>query len=433
MKRFFFLGVSALLLCGGCQRPATVHAQQPATTTESIQAPQRAASATIKPVRKTFTHRIEAPGEVHADEQTPILAKITGYAKKVHKDIGDRVEAGDLLAELSVPEMEEELRQKEALVAQAKAEAKRAEQVAKAAQAKISYATSKDDEARAAISRSKAELSRAESQYERLKKSTSLISEDAIAELKLGYEAARAAVEERIAKSMAASATVTQSQAELAIARADIAVAEAKLKVAEAAAKTMSEVLAYATLKAPFDGVITRRNVDTGHFVQSSAAGSKSEPLFLVTRMHPVRVYVDIPENDATLIENKTKAVVRVQAIKGEQFDGAVKRSSWALDPKSRILRTEIDLPNHDGRLRPGMYAYATLLISHENVWAVPASAVVSKDNQRFVQIVADGQTRLVPVLTGLTDGNFVEIRSKANANGAWVGLDGSEEIVPAP
>jgi hypothetical protein len=112
-----------------------------------------------------------------------------------------------------------------------------------------------------------------------------------------------------------------------------------------------------------------------------------------------------------------------------------VRRSSFALDPKGRILRTEIDLPNKDGRLRPGMYAYATITIVHKDVWAVPASALVTKDHQTFCRLMVDGKATLTPVLVSLQDSQFIEVIKKraAEAEGGWQDFTGKEELAHGP
>jgi multidrug efflux pump subunit AcrA (membrane-fusion protein) len=309
---------------------------------------------------------IEAPGEIQADAQTLMFAKITGYVSKLDNDIGDYVKADKVLAELSVPEYDEELLQKEALVLQAKAELDRAKKLHGAAEASVQFAEAKIKEAKAARPRAAAELERAESTYVRLKKSSTVIAEEAIAETKLGHEASKAAVVEVEAKIKSAEAWHIEAVAKRDTAFSEIAVAESRVRVAEAAAKNMKEIVKYAKLTAPYDGFVVKRNVDLGDLVQPSAGVSKREPLFVFARMDPVRIYVDVPENDAVLIKNGTKATVRVQALGDEVFEGTVKRSSWSLDPKGRILRTQIDLPNPEGRLRPGMYAYATIIVVDE-------------------------------------------------------------------
>jgi multidrug resistance efflux pump len=141
-----------------------------------------------------------------------------------------------------------------------------------------------------------------------------VISGEAVEETRLGAEAARAAL---IRASTSASAARAESDARQAKARADVAVTVARLRVAQADARRMATLLGYAKLRAPFTGVVTCRKVDSGHFLQSSTAGPKGEPVFVVARADPVRIFVDVPENDAVLVGDGTRAVVRVQALRG--------------------------------------------------------------------------------------------------------------------
>jgi multidrug efflux pump subunit AcrA (membrane-fusion protein) len=139
----------------------------------------------------------------------------------------------------------------------------------------------------------------------------------------------------------------------------------------------------YATLRAPFAGVVTRRHVEVGHSLQPSAGGGAGEAVFVVARMDPVRVFVDVPEAEAGLVADGTPAAVTAQALPGATFRGAGTRTAWGLDPRQRTLRAEIDLPNPDGKLRPGMYAYAVLSVSRPGRLAVPATAVVAQGDQK--------------------------------------------------
>ena len=265
---------------------------------------------TVRPVRHTFTYKIEGPGEIQADEVTPMFAKISGYVQKINKDIGDVVKEGEIIAELSVPDMDAELLQKEALVGQAKAELERAAKLYDAASADLVYAEAKVKEAGAGRPRAAAELQRARSTYERLKKSASVLADEVLAETRLGFESAQAAVVEVEAKVNAAQAWQAGSAAKRLTAQADIGVAAARVRVAAAAARSMAELLKYAKLTAPYAGVITRRNADLGNFVQPNAGG-KSEPLFVMMRKDPVRIFVDVPENDAVLITDGTRKRAR--------------------------------------------------------------------------------------------------------------------------
>jgi RND family efflux transporter MFP subunit len=388
--------------------------------------------ATTKPVRKSLTYKIDGPGEIRPDEETPIYAKISGYAVNITKDIGDRVQEGDVLMELSVPDMDEELKQKEAAVVLAKKEVERARKAYNTAKADLAFAAAKIKEAEAGRPKAKAEVERAEELYARLKKSSSAISQEALAEYQLGVEVAKAAAVEVEARIESAKAWKAESEAKLDAAEIDIGVAEARVVEKEAAARHMAELLKYAKLPAPFKGVVTKRNVDTRHFVQSSISGAKGEPLFVVSKMDPVRVFVDVPENDAVYVTDGIKAVVRVQALEGEDFVGTVKRSSWSLDAKGRILRAEVNLPNPDFKLRPWMYAYTTITVVHDKVLAVPQAALVTKDDQTFCYVVENGKAVRTRVLTGLRDSHFAEVTKKRppGQEGAWQNFTGAEEIV---
>src|SRR5207244_4402027 len=116
------------------------------------------------------------------------------------------------------------------------------------------------------------------------------------------------------------------------------------------------------------------------------------------------RFYVDVPENDAALITDGLKAVVTVQALPGEKFDGHVSRSAWALEPGGRTLRTELRLEAEDERLRPGLYVYAVIPVERRGVRALPLTAVKQGD-QAFVWCVEDGKAVRTLVRTGFRDG----------------------------
>src|SRR5258708_5686388 len=189
---------AGLFLLAGCRPTADPSAQEKGPT--DIATPT---VKTVKPARKTMTHKIEQPGEIKAFLQTPILVRITGFVAKVYKDIGEPVKEGELLAELSVPEMDEELELKRAEVTVADAKIDQARKLSAAADADLKSAEAKVKEAESSRLRVVAELKRAESQYGRFKKSSVLTGEN-IEEAKLGVDVAEAAVAEVAAKTGAA-------------------------------------------------------------------------------------------------------------------------------------------------------------------------------------------------------------------------------------
>src|SRR5205823_4720356 len=159
------------------------------------------------------------------------------------------------------------------------------------------------------------------SQYERLARvgQSGVLDKETVEETRYGYEAAEAGLEEVEAKVKSAQAARDESAARLSKARADVSVAEAHLVVARENRDQMKALLQYARLTAPFDGVVTRRSVDTGHFVQPATA-TKGEALFVVERRDLVRVFVAVPEADAGWVHTGSQATVRVQVLPGQEF-----------------------------------------------------------------------------------------------------------------
>jgi HlyD family secretion protein len=421
-------------LTAGCNRPGE------APPAESPSAAEATEVAVAKPQRRTVRRLIAQPGyNIEAFQQTPVYAKIPGYVRKVRFDIGDRVRKGDVLAEVWVPEMEVELRQKEAAVRRADAEVWQARKVLAAAEADVKSAGALVKEAEAGRLRAQAQVKRARSQYERLSRAGrgGVIDQESVSETQLGFEASKAALAEVEAKIQSARAARDASRAKRDKAEADVSVAEAHLEVKRADRDHVKTLLGYTRVPAPFDGVVTRRNVDEDHFVQpADSSGARGGPLFTVEQVDPVRVFVNVPEVDAAWVRKDDPAVIRVQGLKGQEFKGKVTRSSYSLDPRARTLRTEIDLPNAGGKLRPGMYVYATILVEHPNVWALPAAAVVTRDEETFCYRVEGGKAVRTPVQVGLSDGKWVEVLKKQakpprpGGDASWQDFTGEEQIV---
>jgi RND family efflux transporter MFP subunit len=311
-------------------------------------------------------------------------------------DIGATVHKDDILAELYMPEMEVELKQKEAAVGQAASEIKQAD---------------------AAGVRARAEWTRAKSQFERMARLTSVVNKDEVEEYRLGFDAAQAGV---------------------AKADADVEVARARLKVAEADKDHVATLLQYTKVRAPYDGVITQRSVNTWDFVQPAAA-NKGESLFVVERIKPVRVFVNLPEPEAVWVRDGDAALIRVQSLQGPPFKGAVTRTAKSLNPQNRTLRTEIDLPNTEGKLLPGMFVNVTIIAEHKNVWAVPPTAIVVQGEQTFCFRVENSKAVRTPVQVGLRGSELVEVLkkqtkpAKAGEDGPWEEFAGDEEVISNP
>jgi len=163
-------------------------------------------------------------------------------------------------------------------------------------------------------------------------------------------------------------------------AEADRSAAEAHVAVAKADLAHANTMFAYTEIRAPYDGVVVTRSVDTGHYVQPASSGSK--PVMTVARTDQVRVFVDVPEMEAGGVDVGDPSALHVQALPRGDISAKVTRTSWSLDSANRSLRAEIDVPNEGSRLRPGMYAMATIELAHrENTLTVPATAIARDGN----------------------------------------------------
>src|SRR5262249_54403438 len=142
-------------------------------------------------------------------------------------------------------------------------------------------------------------------------------------------------------------------------------------------------LLEYTKIRAPFDGIVTgRRSINTGDFVQPAAG--KRESLFVVERIKPVRVFVNVQELEAIWVREGDAALIRAQGLPGQEFKGTVTRLSKSLQPQNRTLSTQIDLPNNDGKLLPGTYVSVTIIAEHKNVRSLPATAVLTQNEQHY-------------------------------------------------
>jgi RND family efflux transporter MFP subunit len=382
----------------------------------------------IKPVRKTITRYCEQPGQIAALEETPLYAKVSGYIHKIHVDIGDEVagptddEPGQLLIEIEVPELEKELAQKKAAVQQAESEIKQAQAAVKVARAMQDSAQALVEEAQAAMERVDADHERWKSELARITDlaSRGAVTDKLVDETKNKYSAAAAARQEVTAKIKSAQANSNEAGALIEKAEADLGAAQAKHAVAEAERDRLATLLTFAEIRAPFSGRVAARHADVGHLVNVGSSGK--EPLLVIVNTSTVRVYVDVPEVDAVYIQPQADAKIRLPALAGD-FEGQVTRGTWVLNPSTRTLRTEIDVPNDKGRLRPGMYAHARLKVAErEDALVLPKTALMSAGGQTSCwRIDSDGTLQRQALQTGIEAGGEVEILS---------GLTGVEQII---
>jgi RND family efflux transporter MFP subunit len=322
------------------------------------------------PRRVTVAQRLETNATLEAFEVTDLFAKVSGYLSDVRVDIGDHVKAGQVLAVISVPEMENELAEDKAQL--------------DSKQRSLETAERQVDHNKANVALQDVTLKR----QEELFKARNIAPQD--------LDQARANAD--IAK------------ADVGVAEANLAFAAAQVNLAAATVERIKTLIAYAQIVAPFDGVVAQRLVNRGDLVQA-ATSTRTTPLFTVQRIDTIRVFCDVPENDVPHLHLGDTAIVKPYGFEGKPFLGTVTRFSLALNPETRNMRTEIDLPNPDERLYPGMYAQVSLEMNrHPDALTVPAAAVGSDGVGSFVYTITDNRVTRVGINIGLTDSGRTEV-----------------------
>lgn len=382
------------------------------------------------PIRKTIQLYTEQPGRVVAFQETPILSKLPGYVESIQFDIGDKVARGQVLVRIHAPEYKDQLEQKRGLLGQTEAQLKQAEAALFAAEASANSSRSMVAQSEAGVGRTDAEYTRWNSELKRIQQ---LVSRGSVTpkladETTSQFQSAEAARKEALAIIESAKARQKEAEARVLTAKADIDAAKAKLKVAQSDISQAETMLAYAELTAPFDGIVTSRQVDVGHYVQPAGANN-AQPLMTVADVGRVRVFVNIPESESAWVdagyqnsEDGDQVTIFSPSLSNGKVESRVTRTSLHLDPLSRSLMAEIDLDNTELNLLPGAFVTTRLLLEQrENVLTLPTGALVKSNDGMKCCIIIDGKIQHRPIELGLRTGDEIEIKT---------GLDGSETVV---
>jgi HlyD family secretion protein len=268
-----------------------------------------------------------------------------------------------------------------------------------------------------------ADLARWQAEFHRVEElhAARALTGSLVDETRSKLRSSEAASEETAAQITSADVALIQRLAALDSARSDVVAAASAIDVAREDAGTALARLAYTIIEAPFDGIVTQRNVSTGDLTQP---GSDKPPLFIVARSDIMTIRVNVPEAFAAEVNPGDRATVRLQEMKNSTVEGKVTRISWALDPKTRTIRVEIDIPNPGARLQPGLYAYATVIAEERpDVITLPVTALVSESGKDYCVAIIAGRAARRFVKVGLSDGTRTEVVS---------GLDGREAVVKA-
>src|SRR5271154_3785006 len=316
--------------------------------------------AVVQPKAESGNDELVLPGNLQAYTESPIFARTNGYLLRWYKDIGSRVQKGELLASIDTPEVDQELSQ---------ARASREQIKAALALAKISA-----------------------DRWTNLRKTDSVSQQEADQQTS-GYQQALA-----------------------------------NLAAADANVRRLEELESFKNVYAPFSGVLTRRNVDPGALINSGAgttggAGATGRELFDIARVDPLRVYVSVPQAYAPSMKVGVKANVTLQEFPGQKFVGTVVRTAEAIDPATRTLNTEVDVPNKDAKLLPGSFGQVHFATgtSVPRI-TIPVNAMLFRAQGAQVAVVGeDSKVHLQPIIIGRDFGSTLEILGGIDVNDRMV------------
>jgi RND family efflux transporter MFP subunit len=308
----------------------------------------------------TAPRRIDLPGTTQAFESATIFARATGYVGQRFVDIGSEVKAGDMLALISAPDLDQQLIQARAQVVQIQA----------------------------SIDQTRANLDLADVTNKRTSK---LVTE--------GWTSKQQGDVDRLTFKAQTAA---------------LSVAEANLKVQQAVVARLEQLTAFERVTAPFDGVITTRQIDTGSLV--TADTSSGTPMFSMDRINVLRVLVFVPQDVVFAIKDGDEAEVTVPEQPGRIFKGRIARNAGSLQPGTRTLLTEVDIDNADEALRAGVYCTVTMFAPRpQPTIIIPSQSVIFNQNGLSAAVFDNGVARLRSLNVLRDDGAQVEIRSGLN------------------
>jgi RND family efflux transporter MFP subunit len=338
--------------------------------------------------RENLSSKLMVAGQFQAFQEVDLHAKVSGYIRRINVDIGDRVRAGQVIATLEVPELNAQV---------------------VGAQAEVRHSQSEIERAKSEVTGAESNHAALHASYTRLdqasKQRPGLIAEQELDDARAKDQDAEAHV--NIAKS-----ALEATEQQLGVSRAD-----------NQRVQTMSD---YSVVTAPFSGVVTMRYADTGSLIQAgTTSNTQSMPVVRLAQSDMLRLRMPVPESDVPFVENGGEVQITVQAT-GRTFTGRIIRFSRALDATTRTMLAEVDVPNPDLKLSPGMYAQTVISLQQRNdVLTIQTQAVVQGEGAAYVLTVdPSGKVQKKVVLLGIQGPDKVEVTSGL-ADGDMVILSG--------
>lgn len=321
-----------------------------------------------------IAHRLTVAGVFQPFQEIDVHGKVSGYIRHIYVDIGDKVHQGQTLAVLEVPELQAQVEGAQASVDRSRQEIARLQQ--DVARAQAGYAAT-------------------HANYTRLKQAS---------DQQPGLVAVQE-LDDALARDRSAAAQVDA-------AKSAVAAAEGQLGVSRANKMRVSSMVQYATITAPFTGVVTMRYADTGSLIPAGTSESNAQAVVKLAQSDVLRLRMPIPEEDVPFVHEGSQVVVHVQAT-GQSFPGKVVRFTRDVSSATRTMLTEVDVKNPQLTLSPGMYAEVDFDLQRKNnALLVPAASIVQGDTPAVFVVGPSGKVEQKPVTLGISSANVQEITS---------------------
>lgn len=357
----------------------------------------------VKPERRDLEVKVASTADVLPAKQAAIFSKVSGYIRRIHADRGDFVREGQLLVEIDDQELQAQVEHARATVL--------------SGQAGLGMARTQLDGNRANLENQRANLAKARAvaendarQAERMKK---LFEGGLVSAFE--WDNARTAADSSRASVQSAEAQLLLAQTQIATSESQVRVSQAQVETQQASLRLAETNLGNTRLLAPFSGYLAQRNLDPGGAVsaQSSGTNTSSLGILVLHDIASVKVQVEVPERHIARVRVGTPVRLRADPYTNEIFSGTVARVVHNLDPRTRTMGLEVDIPNRDGRLKPGMFARVDLVVeTRKAVLTIPVDALRLGEAKPTVMVVREGVAQGVVVSLGIADGERVEVVS---------------------
>ena len=375
----------------------------------------------VAPERRNMEIKLAFTADILPAKQAAIFSKVSGYIRRIHADRGDFAKAGQVLAEIDDQELQASLNQARATLQTGHAGLEMARSTLVGQRANL-------ENQRANLAKAHAVADNDARQADRMK---TLFGRGLVSAT--DFENARTTAESSRAGVQAAEAQLNLAEAQIVTTDSQVRLAQAQIETYGAVLQLAETNLANARLLAPFSGYVSQRNLDPGAAVSAQSAGTNTASVGILTiqDIETVKVQMEVPERDIARVRVGSPVRLAVDPYQGEAFTGSVARVVHNLDPRSRTMGVEVEIPNPGGRLKPGMYARVEVLVeTRQGALTIPAEALRLGEAKPSVMLVRNGVVEAVHVELGSADARGVEVL-KGLSDKDQVILQGKDLVKP--